>query len=150
MNGGLSRLGQRLGNRCRLARSSGQLRGNATGTAWPEQFTLGDGSSGNLLSPGGRLGNGGGGFTGAGVNGATLVAIDGTSSWVLDSLDVCQLSGLLVVFDAAYLLTSVEIILEGIPSYLSPTLRFKDPRSALERCVKNSVLNTQLRRGSGS
>jgi hypothetical protein len=96
----MSRLGQRLGSRCRLPRRSGQLRGAATRTTWSEQFTLGDGPSSNLLGSRGGFGDRAGRFTSAGMDGATLIAVDGAGCRVLDRLDVRQLPGLLVIFNA--------------------------------------------------
>ena len=103
------RLGQRLSNWCRLPSCCRQLRGTATRTARSEQFTLGDRPSSNLLSSRGRFGHRAGRFTSTGVDGAALIAVDSASCRVLDSLDVRQLAGLLVIFNAVSLLVSVEI-----------------------------------------
>ena len=151
LSGGLARLGHGLCRRGRLPGGSGELRRPAARAAWSKQFALCDGSRGNLLCSRSRFGYGAWRLSGTSVDSAALVAVNSTRRWVLDSLDVSQLPGLFVVLDAignVRFMVSANTL--GRWSYLSPILRFKDPRRALERWVKNSVLNTQFRRGSGS
>lgn len=75
-----------------------------------------------------------------------LVGILSLDSGIFDDLDRGQFSGLLIVFDTNQVSSDDG---RGIRTYVSPIFKFS-PRKALVRCVKNSVLKTQLRRGSGS
>jgi hypothetical protein len=91
---------QRLRGRRRFASSTGKLSCISTGASLAEKSALGDWSCSDGLRSWGGLRYGAGRFTGAGVDRATLVAVNGSSLWVLNRLDIGELSWLLVVFNA--------------------------------------------------
>lgn len=80
---------------------------------------------------------------------AALVEIVSLDSGVFDNLHHRRFPWLLVVLDS---ISNQPRSIEGaaVCTHESAILRFRPPSIALFKCVKNSVLNTQLIKGSGS